>query len=246
MDSYRGMDGIKTGYIGPSGFNLAASVKRDGHRLIGVVFGGQSARWRDQRMTSLLNAAFTLESNSAVPVPTPAPRQQSVTASPISAPGPVTGEGDVDTDTSAALNPSGAPTPQVPGAASAGIMPAAGAPPILRTSPAAPTQTFSTAAIAPGQASQTNGRAGGAPDLTHAWGVQVGAYSDRGSSDAALRAVMATLPPSLRHAAPAIAPLQTVDGVVYRARLNGFTRAEALSVCSRITNCLTVSPYANN
>jgi hypothetical protein len=34
--------------------------------------------------------------------------------------------------------------------------------------------------------------------------------------------------------------------MVYRGRLNGYTRAEALSVCSRLTNCLTVSPYANN
>ena len=34
------MDGIKTGYIRASGFNLAASAVRDRHRLIGVVMGG--------------------------------------------------------------------------------------------------------------------------------------------------------------------------------------------------------------
>ena len=43
MSSFPGMDGIKTGYIRASGFNLAASAVRDGHRLIAVVMGGESA-----------------------------------------------------------------------------------------------------------------------------------------------------------------------------------------------------------
>jgi len=58
MDWYDGVDGIKTGYIAASGFNLVASVKRDGRRLIGVVFGGQSAHARDRRMAQLLDVAF--------------------------------------------------------------------------------------------------------------------------------------------------------------------------------------------
>lgn len=55
---YDGTDGIKTGFINASGFNLVASVKRDGRRLIGVVFGGPTARARDIRMMRLLDAAF--------------------------------------------------------------------------------------------------------------------------------------------------------------------------------------------
>ena len=42
LGHYEGTDGIKTGYINASGFNLVASVVRDGSRLIGVVFGGVS------------------------------------------------------------------------------------------------------------------------------------------------------------------------------------------------------------
>jgi D-alanyl-D-alanine carboxypeptidase len=60
MDSYAGMDGIKTGYINASGFNLAASAVRNGHRLIGVVMGGPSARARDTQMAGLLNTGFVL------------------------------------------------------------------------------------------------------------------------------------------------------------------------------------------
>lgn len=58
MNSFEGMDGIKTGYINASGFNLAASAVRDHRRLIGIVMGGQSARLRDAKMAQLLNDAF--------------------------------------------------------------------------------------------------------------------------------------------------------------------------------------------
>lgn len=58
LTRYDGVDGIKTGYTHASGFNLAASVERDGRRLIGVVFGGPSAKWRDDRMIALLDSAY--------------------------------------------------------------------------------------------------------------------------------------------------------------------------------------------
>ncbi len=58
MHSFPGMDGIKTGYIRASGFNLAASAVRDGHRLFAVVMGGELAHSRDLEMASLLDGAF--------------------------------------------------------------------------------------------------------------------------------------------------------------------------------------------
>ena len=58
MDRFDGMDGIKTGYIRASGFNLAASAVRNGHRLVGVVLGGESGPARDRRMAALLNDGF--------------------------------------------------------------------------------------------------------------------------------------------------------------------------------------------
>jgi D-alanyl-D-alanine carboxypeptidase len=56
---YEGADGLKTGYIRASGFNLVTSAKRDNRRLIGVVMGGNSPASRDQEMARLLDAAFT-------------------------------------------------------------------------------------------------------------------------------------------------------------------------------------------
>lgn len=58
MLRYPGADGIKTGYINASGFNLVASAKRDGRRLIGVVFGGDTAAWRDRNMAQILDKGF--------------------------------------------------------------------------------------------------------------------------------------------------------------------------------------------
>jgi D-alanyl-D-alanine carboxypeptidase len=58
MHAFAGMDGIKTGYIHASGFNLAASAVRDGRRLIAVVMGGQSAPARDMKVATLLNEGF--------------------------------------------------------------------------------------------------------------------------------------------------------------------------------------------
>lgn len=58
METYSGMDGIKTGFINASGFNLVASAKRGGRRLIGVVFGGPSAKRRDAHMREILDDGF--------------------------------------------------------------------------------------------------------------------------------------------------------------------------------------------
>lgn len=59
LDRYPGADGIKTGYIRASGFNLASSAIRDGRRLVAVVLGGSTARARDDEMVQLLDSGFT-------------------------------------------------------------------------------------------------------------------------------------------------------------------------------------------
>jgi D-alanyl-D-alanine carboxypeptidase len=63
---YDGADGLKTGYIRASGFNLVTSAKRDNRRLIGVVMGGISPGSRDQEMARLLDAAFIRTDNDTV------------------------------------------------------------------------------------------------------------------------------------------------------------------------------------
>ena len=49
-----GVDGIKTGYIRASGFNLVTSVRRDGKHLVAVVMGGNTGASRDRHMAELI------------------------------------------------------------------------------------------------------------------------------------------------------------------------------------------------
>jgi len=59
LTTYPGMDGLKTGYIRASGYNLAASAVRDGRRLVAVVLGGSSSAVRNREMVRLLDEAFS-------------------------------------------------------------------------------------------------------------------------------------------------------------------------------------------
>lgn len=58
MDKYPGMDGLKTGFTNASGFNLASTAVKDGHRLFSVVLGGRTAASRDRLMARLLDDGF--------------------------------------------------------------------------------------------------------------------------------------------------------------------------------------------
>ena len=68
MRRYEGMDGIKTGYIRASGFNLVASARRSNQRVIAVVFGGKTARHRDRQVERLLNRGFAKLNKLGIPL----------------------------------------------------------------------------------------------------------------------------------------------------------------------------------
>lgn len=55
---YKGADGLKTGFIRKSGFNLVTSATRNGRRLVGVVLGGPTASARDGQMGAILDQSF--------------------------------------------------------------------------------------------------------------------------------------------------------------------------------------------
>lgn len=58
LEKVPGVDGIKTGFINASGFNLAASCVRNNHRLIAIVMGGKTSKSRDVWMTNLINQTY--------------------------------------------------------------------------------------------------------------------------------------------------------------------------------------------
>ena len=58
LRTFEGADGLKTGFICDSGFNIVASATRDGLRLMAVVLGEPSAKDRTIRASSLLEYGF--------------------------------------------------------------------------------------------------------------------------------------------------------------------------------------------
>ncbi len=55
---YKGADGMKTGFTNASGFNLIASAKHDGDKVISIVTGCESVQKRDNLTKQLLDKAF--------------------------------------------------------------------------------------------------------------------------------------------------------------------------------------------
>lgn len=62
LERYPGADGMKTGFICASGFNIVATASRNGRHLLAVVLGGRTARARDEETARLLEAAFGVSS----------------------------------------------------------------------------------------------------------------------------------------------------------------------------------------
>lgn len=56
--SYPGTDGMKTGFICDSGFNIVVSVTREGRKLVAVVLGEPSVATRRERAVDLLDNGF--------------------------------------------------------------------------------------------------------------------------------------------------------------------------------------------
>lgn len=55
----RGVDGIKTGYIRASGYNIVTSYNADGRQLIVVVMGAESARQRNDHVEALIQRSLS-------------------------------------------------------------------------------------------------------------------------------------------------------------------------------------------
>jgi D-alanyl-D-alanine carboxypeptidase len=70
LGNVEGMDGIKTGYTEASGYNLVASVRRNGKHIIAVVLGGKSNGARDTRMRQIIEDQIKYASATRTAPPT--------------------------------------------------------------------------------------------------------------------------------------------------------------------------------
>ena len=59
VGSYKGLDGLKTGWVTAAGYNIIATARRNGHKLIAVILGAPNTSVRAAEARRLLNAGFT-------------------------------------------------------------------------------------------------------------------------------------------------------------------------------------------
>ena len=261
--NYAGADGLKTGYIHASGYNLVTSAVHNGRRLIGVVLGGRTGGERDRTMMRLLDRGFatrpvireasnTLPAQAvpvqAIAVAAPAAAAPAVAPAPAAAAAPV---------------PAAVPVPAAEPAAAAAAVSAAD--PARQFLPAGPIVAVTTAPLDDGSGQGDRSEAPivhprTAPALamvesddanevhavhTNRWGIQVGAYAHHAQAQAAaLRIKRATV--GLRRATISIAESRAGRSTVYRARLLGLSAGEARAVCSKIHRkrgeCVILNP----
>jgi D-alanyl-D-alanine carboxypeptidase len=270
LKSYSGADGIKTGYIRASGFNLVASAERGGRRLIAVVFGGRTSRSRDSHMTDLLNRGFaeiaqavlrppaaprrnpfqlaagqkTIESAAALPAaPDQQPPNQQIPSQQAQAATPVLAETAV---TVTALAEDSVETPQAAAASPAQIQAQMQPPAQAETAPGAGAAT-TIAALIPTVLESEAGEADEAPlDSAPTWGIQVGAFSQFQPAHSATEAAQARLPDMLVATKTVIRQVNANGSQLYRAQLIGLTEPTAREVCrllkSSQQSCIVVPP----
>jgi D-alanyl-D-alanine carboxypeptidase len=268
MKSYDGMDGIKTGYVYASGYNLVASAVRNQHRLIGVVFGGQTSKSRNNAMAKLLDEGFETLSNPRIAARVaakPAAVASNVTqvASRARAIAPAAGTPSAElSERAPAFDAMGLATDDSEegdadevGDVSAMANRRDTATANRRVSLVKTTQNFEPRSLNTSvqlDENQETDRLDGtrmalssasAREAGEVWLIQVGAFSTHDASIAALRSAHTKLPAAISsNSKYVIAPLMTNRGMIYRARLSGLARDQATQACRVLQgNCLVLT-----
>lgn len=61
LGTYKGADGLKTGWTTASGYNIVSTARRGGTRLLAVILGANSDRIRAKELRRLMDAGFALQ-----------------------------------------------------------------------------------------------------------------------------------------------------------------------------------------
>ena len=206
---FTGADGIKTGYTIASGFNLITSAERGGKRIMGVVLGGNTARWRDDRMIALLGESYRVLASRGGKTRTVV----NVENLPIDLKAPVA---------LAAANQrvaASAPRPAMAEAEKPSMM--------ARALPENPPFQI--------QMSDDAVRGQGDEATEGDWGIQVGAFSDRTQAERAANQAYRIAQNTLKGSRIAVVGSTTgAPARVHRARLENISEAQAKSACEML------------
>jgi len=204
--SYKGTDGIKTGYTRASGFNLTSSVRRGNKHVVAAVMGGKSSKSRNAQMRRILDRSLRKASKHKRPpaIATP-PKHKSAPAPLVSQRG----------SARLALASRAQREPRIDPEELAQIEDA------LAHERRMQRDIARTAAISGSQASGD-------------FHVQVGAYKTSSDASKQLSMVKSVAGDLLAGHSALTMPYRKKRRALYRARFAGFSEATARSACSRL------------
>ncbi|MEM8791658.1 MAG: serine hydrolase [Pseudomonadota bacterium] len=231
LGSYRGMEGMKTGYTRAAGYNLVGIAQRGRERVIAVVLGGKSGRTRNREVARLLDLGFK-RAKTHVAVVRPGQRSTLVAHSPIPRPKPGTPQTGFNA-LMAALSTSAQASTGSPASAASPYAPLYARLPVPRGG-VTPTAIAAVAPEIPGIPT---------PREKPHWAVDLGSYRDEAGAVARL-AKIAQIPDLQLGTAQS-----TIQRGLYRGRpsyqviFDGLTQNEARAVCAKLVRlCNPIPP----
>lgn len=255
LKTFKGYDGIKTGYIRASGFNLASSAERDGRRLVVVVLGGSSPSMRDRKVADLLTAGFKAKGGTGTVLVAKA----STVGVGVGEPKPFV---PAPTDLSQPLPAS--VTPAASARVESVVEDVIGNLLVKKAEADVPAEADTGATglrlagikslapmLKPGSGTEAVGSAPDGQATTVVWkaegnyGIQVGAYSRYSSAQKAAQTAATAEPKLLADARIVIDTQKMSNGSkLYRARVAGLSKADAQTACRNLeaknTDCLVL------
>jgi D-alanyl-D-alanine carboxypeptidase len=270
LGRYKGTDGIKTGYIAASGFNLTTSALRDGKRVVGVVMGGRSGASRNAYMMKMLDQAFprcsagrTIAAKAgsskgiidplanlaaavkpAQPKKTPKPAEPEIAeieADPQDGVGDSNADSGEDGEAADAIQADGSTIETVVAAEQPG------GPEVIEARIEPPVLPDLLPFEVKPEAEQPVEDAAAVASLpADAWHIQIGAYPNKKDAQLRLQKLRANGPGGLRDKPAFTVTVQKGDETTYRARFSGFSEKSARETCQAIMRknmaCYVVAP----
>jgi D-alanyl-D-alanine carboxypeptidase len=265
LKSFKGYDGIKTGYIRASGFNLASSAERDGRRLVVVVLGGSSPSMRDRKVADLLTSGFKTQRGTGTLIAAKAPRSGQVKAAAPALADTAAESMVEDVIANVLIKPAQAASVEEPDQPVSALKLAGlkGLTPLLKpgtrpkTEPAAAAVALATPALKPGTGAKVVEVAEAEPFVPDAqattvvwkadgaYGIQVGAYSKYNAAQKAAQTATKAESQLLADARIIIDTQKMNNGSkLYRARVAGLSKTDAQTACRNLkakrTDCLVL------
>ncbi len=257
---FEGTDGIKTGYIAASGFNLVTSTRRGDKRLVGVVLGARSANVRNNYMMVMLQKMFAhakdgqtvaalagsskglIDPVAVAETAKPTAKGDStqgvdVDTAQLTAAAASVSDGPVDTSGEDATDTASTTTAEGPTVIQADMAPIndvqTGKHQLPKKLP------FAVKSVSDAPTTLT-------AEIAQTWNIQLGAYPSKADAQAKLTSIRGATVASLEGKPAFTIAVQKGAKVIYRARFGGFDEASAKQACASIvklgSQCQLVSP----